>query len=279
MFLVSAFAKAWDAEAFASMLLLYGQKWFSIGAPLIIMTEAILGIALLFRFYPRWATVAADAFLITVSAIFAYGLLARGIEDCGCFGALSKLYTGRPWMTFARNALFLVISVPAIIYNPRNKKQPWYKAAVAIFVASMACFICGLAMRKSFELPDLTSARADNWGTTMNKLNAVYTFSEDSTYFVYLFSFSCAYCQNSFANVQQYQQMHIVDKVFGIAIEDEEAQERFYRIYQPQIPIITIPNDQMADITNSLPVALYIKGNSIQNAESGGITSPGIFLK
>ena len=42
MFLLSAFAKAWDAEAFADMLLLYGQPWFSIGAPLVICVEAVL---------------------------------------------------------------------------------------------------------------------------------------------------------------------------------------------------------------------------------------------
>ena len=89
MFLVSAFAKAWDGESFADMLLQYGPSWFSIGAPIVIATEAILGMLLLLRVSPRRCAYAADVFLITVSAIFAYGVLAKGIEDCGCFGALS----------------------------------------------------------------------------------------------------------------------------------------------------------------------------------------------
>ena len=65
----------------------------------------------------------------------------------------------------------------------------------------------------------------------------------------------------------------------GIAIEDERAQERFYRIYQPQIDIVTISHSDMSHITGSLPIALLIKGDSIQKAEAGSVTSPGIFIK
>lgn len=278
LFLVSAFAKAWDAEVFAQMLLLYGSPNLGVVAPVIIMIEALLGTALLLRIHPRWAALAADCFLVLVSLIFAYGVLFRGITDCGCFGALSRLYTGRPWVTFVRNAVFLVISIPALREWTNVRHTPWWKIGIAVIISSMACFASGLSMRQSFELPNLHATRRANWDETMDKLNAVYPFSKDSTYFVYLFSFSCAYCQNGFANVEQYQRLHIADKVVGIAIEDAEARERFYRIYQPQIAIQTIPNDSMAHITGTLPVALFISGGKIQKAESGGVTSPGIFL-
>ena len=278
LFLVSAFAKAWDAESFAQMLLLYGSSKLGVVAPVIIMIEALLGTALLLRIHPRWAASAADCFLIVVSLIFAYGVLFRGIEDCGCFGALSRLYTGRPWVTFVRNAIFIAISIPALRDWTNVRQTPWWKIGIAVIVSSMACFASGLSMRQSFELPDLNATRKANWEETMNQLNAVYPFSEDSTYLVYLFSFSCAYCQNAFANVEQYQRLHIADKVLGIAIEDAEAKGRFYRIYQPHIAIQTISNDSMAHITGSLPVAIFISGGKIQKAESGGVTSPGIFL-
>lgn len=282
MFLVSAFAKAWDADTFAHMLLQYGPKWFTIGAPLVIMTECVLGISLLFRARPRWAACAADIFLLSVSAIFAYGMLAKGIEDCGCFGALSKLYTAKPWMTFVRNAGFILISVPALLDKAKNGRMVWPGLATGMGVAVIACFICGLAMRRSFELPKLSRSKAeqvDHRAEVMDKLQAVYPFDTDSTYVVYLFSFSCAYCQNSFANVQQYHQLHVVDKVIGIAIDNEKAKERFYRLYQPQIDIITIPNNTMAAMTNDLPLCLLIKEGQIKKTEGGFITSPGIFIK
>ena len=260
------------------MLLLYGSSKLGVVAPVIIMIEALLGTALLLRIHPRWAALAADCFLIVVSLIFAYGVLFRGIEDCGCFGALSRLYTGRPWVTFVRNAIFIAISIPALRDWTNVRQTPWWKIGIAVIVSSMACFASGLSMRQSFELPDLNATRKANWEETMNQLNAVYPFSADSTYLVYLFSFSCAYCQNAFANVEQYQSLHIADKVLGIAIEDAEAKDRFYRIYQPHIAIQTISNDSMAHITGSLPVAIFISGGKIQKAESGGVTSPGIFL-
>jgi hypothetical protein len=279
MFLFSAFAKAWDAEAFANMLLLYGPQWFSIGAPIIIMLEAVLGMALVMRVKTRWSAIAADCFLVVVSAIFAYGVLAKGIQDCGCFGVFSKMFTGKPWVTFVRNALFVAISIPAILDSNRKVRYVYPKVCLTIVVAAMACFVCGLSMRKSYKLPKISQVRSNNRSKVMEKLNEIYSFNSDSTYVVYLFSFTCPHCQNSFANVQQFQQFNVADKVIGIAVEDQEAQERFYRIYKPEIDIITIPKEQMELITNQLPIGMSIRENSIKKAEVGFITSPGLFLK
>lgn len=279
MFLFSAFAKAWDAEAFANMLLLYGPQWFSIGAPIIIMLEAVLGMALVMRVKTRWSAIAADCFLVVVSAIFAYGVLAKGIQDCGCFGIFSKMFTGKPWMTFVRNMLFVAISIPVIVDTNREVRHLYPKTCLMIIVAAIACFICGLSMRKSYSLPKISDVKSNDRSKVMDKLNEIYSFNPDSTYIVYLFSFNCPHCQNSFANVQQFQQFNVADRVLGIAVEDQDAQERFYRIYKPEIDIITIPREQMEQITIQLPVGMSIKENAIKKVEVGFITSPGLFIK
>lgn len=279
MFLLSAFAKAWDAEAFADMLLLYGPQWFSIGAPIIIMAEVVLGMALILRVNSRWSAICADCFLVIVSAIFAYGVLAKGIQDCGCFGFFSKFFTGKPWVTFVRNTLFVAISIPAILDSNREVRYIYPKVCLTIVVVAIACFICGLSMSKSYKLPKISQVKSNNRSKVMEKLNEIYSFNSDSTYVVYLFSFTCPHCQNSFANVQQFQQFNVADKVVGIAVEDQEAKERFYRIYNPKIDIITIPRERMEQITNQLPIAMSIKENSIQKAEVGFITSPGLFIE
>lgn len=279
IFLISAFAKAWDAEAFADMLLKYGPQWFSIGAPIIILLETILGIALLLRISPKWSAICADCFLIVVSAIFAYGVLIKGIEDCGCFGIFSKLFTSKPWMTFVRNALFIGISVPAVLDSSKEFKLGWVKVSITIFIVGLSCFICGLSMSKSYKLPKISSVKVINSrNEMMEKLENIYSFQPDSSYVVYLFSFTCPHCQNSFANVQQFQQFNVVDKVIGISIQNEEAMERFYRIYNPEIEIVTISKVDMQQITTQLPIGLFIKGNSIVKTEVGRITSPGLFI-
>ena len=279
MFLLSAFAKAWDAEVFADMLLQYGPQWFSIGAPIIIMIESVLGVALLLRISPKRSAIYANCFLIVVSVIFAYGVLVKGIDDCGCFGVISNLFTSKPWMTFFRNALFIGISIPVFLDATTEKHDVGIKSLVIIFIVGLSCFICGLSMNKSYKLPKISSAKVtNNRNTMMDKLKEIYPFKSESSYVVYLFSFTCPHCLNSYANVQQFQQFNVVDNVVGISIQDEDAMGRFYRIYNPEIEIITIPKEDMQQITNQLPLGIFIKENTIVKTEFGRITSPGLFL-
>ena len=278
LFLVSAFAKAWEADIFALTLVDYGPQWFGIWAPIIILIEVVLGMCLLLNIRPKWSAIAADVFLVTVSAVFAYGVLAKGIEDCGCFGALERYYTAKPWMTFVRNAVLILLTLPILFAKPEPEKNLTQKLIAIIVVAAAACFICGLAMKSAFRLPKLGVKESEDRTEIMEKLERIYPFSADSTYVVYLFSFTCPHCQNSFANVLQYEQFGIADKVIGIAIEDEEAEERFYRIYQPEIEILTIPHDSMSSITHRLPVAALIQGDTISDIQGGLIPSPGIFM-
>ncbi len=279
IFLFSALTKAWDAETFADMLLQYGPQWFSIGAPIIICIEVILAMALLLRIHPIQSAFCTDCFLIIVSIIFAYGVLEKEIENCGCFGIYSNLFTNKPWVTFTRNILLLTISIPIFLHKNSSEKFVWQKGLITIFITAAACFICGLSMKKSYTLPKISHSKIEKKTKTLEKLNEIYTFDSNTSYIVYLFSFSCQHCQNSFANVQQFQQFNTVDKVIGIAIEDSIAMERFYRIYKPEIEIITITKDKMWNITNQLPIGIFIKNNSIIKTEIGSITSPGLFIK
>ena len=279
IFLVSAFAKAWDADAFGRLLLMYGSIWFGGFAPVIIFCEVVLGMCLLLRVRPRWAAIAADVFLVTVSAVFAYGVLFKGVSDCGCFGALDRFYEHKPWMTFVRNAVLTTLSLPILFSKPEKEKHLTQKLIAMMVVASVACFICGLAMKRSFRLPRLRYEKGPSTTEIMAKIQDIYPFSTDSTYAVYLFSFTCPHCQNSYANVAQYGQMRVVDKVLGIAVEDAEAQARFERIYKPDFEIITIPHDSMSHITHSLPMMLHIESGAISDIEDGFVLSPGLFME
>lgn len=279
MFLVSAFLKAWDADTFATMLHEYGPSWFGVVAPMVIACEAVLGLCLLLQIRLKWTALAADIFLIIVSAGFAYGVLAKGIEDCGCFGAIGRYHSAKPWVSFVRNAVFMLLTVPIFLAEKKEEKHLTRKLIVMVPVLAIVGFISGLAMKKSFSLPRFGTEEGMNETEMMAKLQAEYPFSSDSTYVVYLFSFTCPHCQNYYANVEQYQRFGLADKVLGFAVEDEEAQARFERIYQPQIEIITIPKSRMSAITPILPIAVYIGNGTIQDIEEGVVFSPGVFME
>ena len=161
IFHFSALAKAWDAEAFADMLLQYGPQWFSIGAPIVICIEVILAMALLLRIYPIQSAFYTDCFLIIVSIIFAYGVLEKGIENCGCFGIYSNLFTNKPWVTFTRNTLLLIISIPIFLHKNLSEKFIWPKGLITIFIAAATFFICGFSMKKSYTLPKTSYSKVE----------------------------------------------------------------------------------------------------------------------
>ena len=96
---------------------------------------------------------------------------------------------------------------------------------------------------------------------------------------VYLFSYTCPYCKNSYANVMQYGEMGLVDKVVGVAVEDAEARARFERIYGCEMEVREIAKDSMSAITHELPVAVVIRKGEIEEIKRGMIASPGIYIK
>ena len=279
VFLLSSVVKAWDAESFADTLLQYGPHWMGVGAPVVIVIEAILGMMLLLRVRVRDCAIGSCVFLVSVSAVFAYGVLAKGITDCGCFGQLFPWMNGKPYLVFLRNTLLVGISIPAWFRLSGKECLEWPKMIVILLVTAAIAFISGLSMHRSYRLPKWSSVRTDSRSETMRKLQSVCPLSADSSYYVYLFSFTCPHCLNSFANVQQYGRLHVVDRVVYIAVSDEDAQARFERIYQPEDSIITISKQEMAQITGQLPVGLLIKGNTIERSEVSFILSPGIFME
>ena len=284
VFVVSAFAKAWEADVFALTLLGYGPEWFGIWAPVIIVIEVVLGMCLLIDIQPRKSAIAADVFLVAVSAVFAYGVVAKGMEDCGCFGALERYYTAKPWMTFARNAVLIGLTIPILIKGKKGQKQEGtrhlpQKLIAMMAVVAVACFICGLAMKSSFRLPEIGREEEEDKIGMCEKLERIYSLSADSSYMVYLFSYTCPYCQNSYANVMQYGEMGLVDKVVGVAVEDAEARARFERIYGCEMEVREIAKDSMSAITHELPVAVVIRKGEIEEIKRGMIASPGIYIK
>lgn len=275
VFLTSGFLKAWDAGSFADILIQYGAAWLGAVAPVIILVEVVLGFLLVVLSRPRWTARVGIAFLIVVTLGYAYGVLFRGITDCGCFGSWHAL-TSRPWLTFVRNGVLVALALPAALCKGESSSPRVAHWVGVTLLAAIACFLCGLSMSESYSLPRWHSTFSPQpiSETTMAQHIAL---PEESEYLVFLFSYTCPHCQNAFANVEQYQKMGL-KPIIGVATGTEEQKERFYRLYQPVIDIQTIEPEQMSSITHELPILMYIRRDTIINIEKGTVTSPGLFL-
>lgn len=275
-FLISGFAKAWVGNDFADIVLQYGFSWLPALVPALIAIELLLAMALLLRIYPKYTCWATSAFLVGLSLFYLYGVLFRDITDCGCFGPFHQL-SNAPWKTFVRNGVLLTLAM-AGAYSSHNESgiKSW-KVVLTMLVIALSTFVCGLSMSQTYRLPQLPGRKMETHITVEQLgLDEHFSFDADTTYVVYLFSYTCSHCQNSYANVEQYQRLNLA-QVYGLAVANPEGRERFMRIYEPTIPISEIEEDKMSEISNALPVLLIIRNGEVVNSEVGHVTAPGIF--
>ena len=276
VFLLSGLLKAIDTAAFADLMSEYGATWFGFVAPLIIFIEIFLGIMLVFDFYAKPISWGTAIFLLVVSSIYLYGVTARGITNCGCFGPISWL-NSKPWLTFMRNGVLLGMLVPTLI-KPQEK-SPAITIPSVIFMAVIAVvvmFMCGFSMHGARCLQKQNTFQAI--ALAESPLSEYITTHPDSTYLIFAFSYSCPYCQNSIGNVNQYVPMGMADRVVGLAVEDSVARERFEHLFETDFEIREISAMQMYRLSNTMPTTYLIRHDTIISQYTGMVVSPALLL-
>lgn len=276
VFLLSGLLKAIDTAAFADLMSEYGATWFGFVAPLIIFIEIFLGIMLVFDFYAKPISWGTAIFLLVVSSIYLYGVTARGITNCGCFGPISWL-NSKPWLTFMRNGILLGMLVPTLI-KPQEK-SPAITIPSVIFMAVIAVvvmFMCGFSMHGARCLQKQNTFQAI--ALAESPLSEYITTHPDSTYLIFAFSYSCPYCQNSIGNVNQYVPMGMADRVVGLAVEDSVARERFEHLFETDFEIREISAMQMYRLSNTMPTTYLIRHDTIISQYTGMVVSPALLL-
>lgn len=275
VFLLSGLLKAINTAAFANLMSLYGASWLGLGAPLVILIEIFLGIMLVFDFNPKQITWSSIVFLCAVSLIYLYGLLAKGITDCGCFGPLTWL-NSKPWLTFTRNSILLALLIPSLLKTNETASPTITSIIFMAVVAVIVMFMCGFSMQGAKCLQKEKSYQPV--ALEDSPLSAHVTCPYDSTCLVFAFSYGCPYCQNSIGNVNQYLSMGVADKVIGLAVEDTVARNRFNRIFETNFEIREISALQMYNLSNTLPTTFFIRHDSIIMQYTGMVASPALMI-
>ena len=258
VFLLSSFAKASDSGYFASILSQYGSPFMQFLAPIIILAEAFLGLLLLFFPKTRMFSIFSLIFLLVVIAGYAYGIVFKGIEDCGCFGHL-KFLSSSPIIVFARNVVLVILLLISIKYNSNSSIEnykTWFIISIVLVIISFfAGFSYNVTPIKKKSLPQLVDSGLQRFIET----------SPDSTYFVFLFSYKCPRCLNSIANLNKYEEDGIADKVYGLSTVidgDEKYVETFNKNFSHSFEIINC-SKELFNVTSDFPTSYLIKNNQI----------------
>lgn len=273
LFLLSSIGKLADVGAFGSLILSYGFNWTSILAPVIAILELALGLALVLDLYPRLSVHVTLGLLVIFTGAFFYGNVVHGIEDCGCFGRLDFLQIP-VWAVYTRNAVLLALLVVGWEpYSWEHEKPSWWAVSLWAMGVAVGIFFGGYTFKLPQFYQDRISRRHPLIGLDVKDtpLPEFIQTSPDSTYTVYVFSYSCISCLNGLPAVFEYQDPAICDKVIGLAV-NEDKDNAINSYYHIPFPVISV-GTAFSKFTHTVPCLLYIQENQIKFVIEG--TPPG----
>ncbi len=274
VFLISGFAKSLNVSAFADIITKYGFADISYVAIPIVIVEIILGLLLIFKIGEKATALIATILLTTFTLVYSYGLIFKNIEDCGCFGSIKYLNTS-PIVLYIRNTILLYFSIDIYRNSSNIWKTSYANVAVIIIIIIIASFMSGYTS-KNF----LNNSKANlfkRYEVSSSKLGEFATFSTDSTYLVFVFSYSCPHCMNSIENLNQYERLGAVDKVIGLALyNDSITKQIFYNHFSINFKVKEY-DMSLLKLTHDLPMTYYIKNDTVEIAFPGELPCAIVF--
>lgn len=111
-------------------------------AILLITTELLLGVTMLFNVRSRWTSWITLAFYLLMTPITLYIAIANPVTDCGCFGDALVISN---WATFGKNVILLAL---AIVFVLCRKAIPqlfngWAELCIALLALGTTAGIMG----------------------------------------------------------------------------------------------------------------------------------------
>lgn len=231
-------------------------------ALLIVLAELFLGTALMTG-YGRLALphVFTISLLAAFSGIFVYGLLKRGIDECGCFGDFLQL---PPPVTLGKNAVLVAILLAAIVLRRRSRWRaaPTRRAIVisaVLALISLGALAAGARIQIVEEREKQTMASGP---IDPARPFARFKFALDGRdydmgsgqYLIVWLSTTCRECKEAIAPVGELMQF-IPDHppLVGFSLGNKATLRDFRDETKPSFPTILVPSRLFMDYVDVDP--------------------------
>ncbi len=278
VFIFSGLVKLLDVSAFQNLIIQYGLSFFQYLAPLIILLEILLGLALLLGIYQRITAIATICLLLVFTGAYTYGYLVYAVEDCGCFGNLVK---STPAITYTRNVILIVLLVMiAFLDKTIINSVPQWKVIIMLAIMIPSIFASGMTFRIKRNHNDSHPFEGMNISETpLKKIIG----TDDKSKLVLFMSYQCQHCWNSIENYKAYVENGFVDTALCYALcsttqSGTDSIALLFKESYPEVNSQEIIRDSVAFV-EATPTAFFIEDNRVTKIVMGGLPSPFLLFK
>lgn len=215
----------------------------------IVLVETALGLALIAGFERRGVPHMATILLLAVfSGVFIYGLAARGIKECGCFGDFLEL---PPAVTFAKNIVLIGMLAAAFAARHRSPRMKVAQSslipACVLAVAALGSFVAGIGqhIRDEAAKQAVVSGPVDP-----ERPYARFVFGADGRafdlgkgqYLVVWLSTTCPECRKAVGALGELKELiPNLPPVVGLCLGSRSQLEKFRAETKPSFPTVLVP--------------------------------------
>lgn len=274
IFVLSGFLKSLNASDFANIIANYGVDELGYLAPVIILYETILGLLLILGCRRRFLLKVALVTIITLTAVYTYGLVFNNVEQCGCFGNATFI-SDTPVVLYVRNAMLAIACGLGIWITPQESSVGFTKLDFSVFCLAIVAvaFSCGSSFHPM--RPDPEPYRPIP--ISQSPLNALASPVSGNTRILFLFSYSCPHCLNSIANLNEYAAHGVADNITAYAVGHDDRSQWFEENFNPRFNLVELKS--ASAITKTLPRLYYVRNDTIVFEYSGELPCWYLFEK
>lgn len=251
-FLATAAMKAWNLEGFGVQISAYGvvkdAGLVAVSAYVAVIIETVLGAALVGGVRLKGLTYLATAGLTVVfSGLILYGWLAKGIEDCGCFGDFVQM---GPRSSLAKNGVLLGLlglawaGVRGVEVVGMSRRLGYRYAAFGI-LSVFAVGVVGEVRSSGADGPEIPVAN----GVAGEGEFARFRFEArgetvdlgKGEYLVALLSATCGHCQESVPALNALYVESDLPQLVALMMGDEDEMADFHALTAPEFITHPLP--------------------------------------
>lgn len=260
MFLLSGFAKGIDLNQFTIQILSLGiidNPYLSlILARLVIITESVLGTALVINFFLDKSLWMSGIIMIFFTGISLWAWLGGDVNDCGCFGRVIPRSSGQAAI---ENLIIICIIGISLYVRPKIKSgSNHFKLGLIVlsfFVSTMLPFYFDIGTSKA-------NGNNGDYNTFKLELNSIkgvtYVQSKNGIELIVLMDTGCSHCIEDVELLNYYSEHPDFPKILALCVNSKEEVDEFIKIYDPIFQIGRIDNDAFYHMISINPVPLYL---------------------